>query len=61
MLNSSSQSSEILLLFEKIRLDISCELSDRQTIHIKCQALFIKKNNKTKLFYVNCLLGRQFT
>ena len=25
--------------------DISCELSARQTIHMKCQALFSQKNN----------------
>ena len=29
--------------FEKIKLDILCELSARQAIHIKCQALFLVK------------------
>ena len=36
----------ILLFLEKIRLHISCELSARQTIHMKCQFLFSLKNNK---------------
>ena len=32
-----------LFLFKKIRLDISCELSAWQTIHMKCQDLFSNK------------------
>ena len=31
---------------EKIRLEISCELSARQTIHMKSQALFSLKKKK---------------
>ena len=35
---------------EKIRFDISCESSARQTIHMKCQILFSQKNTeKNKL------------
>ena len=33
---------------EKIRPGISCELSARQTIHMKCQALFSLKKKKKK-------------
>ena len=37
----------ILLVFKKkIRLDISCELSALQTIHMICQALFSLKNKR---------------
>ena len=32
------------MFLEKIRLDISCELSPKQTIHMKCQVLFSQKN-----------------
>ena len=31
---------------EKTSLDISCELSAKQTIHMKCQDLFSLKNKK---------------
>ena len=31
---------------KKIRLDVSCESSAKQRIHMKYQALFIQKNNK---------------
>ena len=31
------------IVVEKIRLDISCELSPRQTIHIKCKPYFLRK------------------
>ena len=31
---------------EKIRLDMSCESSAKQTVHMKCQALFSLNNNK---------------
>ena len=34
---------------EKIRLVISCELSARQTIHMKCQALFSLKKKYFKV------------
>ena len=33
---------------EKIRLDISCELSAEQMIHMKCQVLFSLKKKKKK-------------
>ena len=36
---------------EEIRFDLSCELSVKQTIHMKCQELFslnIKKKKKKK-------------
>ena len=36
----------VLHFSEKIRLDISCESSAKQTIHLKCQVLFSLKNNK---------------
>ena len=40
-----------LNIFSEKKLDISCELSAEQTIHMKCQALFSlkKKNNKSRL------------
>ena len=42
---------------EKIRLDISCESSARQRIHVKHQALFsLKDKNKKKNKSVSCLL-----
>ena len=31
---------------EKIRLDITCKLSAKQTIHMKCQVVFSLKTNK---------------
>ena len=31
--------------FHEMRLDISCALSARQKIHMKCQSLFSLKNN----------------
>ena len=34
---------------EKIRLDVSCESSARQRIHMKNQALFISKEKSKKL------------
>ena len=33
---------------EQIRLDISCKSSARQRIHMKHQALFLRKNLKVK-------------
>ena len=33
-------------IFSEIMLEISCELSARQMIHMKCQFLFPLKNNK---------------
>ena len=58
---------QILLFYfsEKIRLDISCESSARQTIYMNCQALLSlkkkKQKNKTKKklnsqsAYANCV------
>ena len=45
--NCSSQHSIYYFFFfpEKMRLDISCESSARQMIHMKYQALFSKKKN----------------
>ena len=37
------------ILSEKIRLGISCGLSARQTIHIKCHLTFSENNRKEKL------------
>ena len=38
---------KILIFFsDKIRLEISCESSARQMIHMKCQVLFPPKINK---------------
>ena len=43
---------------EKIRLDISCESSAVQTIHMKCQALFIfsekYKTNDQNVVWCSC-------
>ena len=44
--NYSRQYFEMLYVSEKIRLDISCESSARQMIHMKCPVLFSMKNNK---------------
>ena len=39
------QESHFFVYFsEKIKLDISCESSARQAIHMKCQILFSLKN-----------------
>ena len=35
-----------IFFFKKIRLDVSCESSAKQRIHMKYQALFFQKNNK---------------
>ena len=35
---------------DRIKLDSSCELSARQTIHMNCQALFSLKNTKVAHF-----------
>ena len=40
--------SFFFLYSEKTSLDISCESSAWQTIHLKCQDLFSLKNKKTK-------------
>ena len=37
---------------EEIRLDISCEVSAKQSIYMKCQALFSLKNKK-KYTYIS--------
>ena len=34
---------------EILRLGISCELSARQTIHMKCQAIFCLQNTHTQI------------
>ena len=40
---------KILFYFsEKTSVDISCELSAKQTVHMKCQDLFSLKNNNNK-------------
>ena len=39
---------------EKTGLDISCESSAKQKIHMKCQDLFSLKNNKKKILNVLC-------
>ena len=38
---------------EKVRLDISCEASARQMIHIKCQTL-VSLKNKAEYFRIVC-------
>ena len=43
-----------LYLFKKIRLDVSCESSARQRIHMKHQVLFSQKNNETIFMNVVC-------
>ena len=45
---SRRQLNFFLYFSEKTSLDISCELSDKQTIHMKCQDLFSLKNKKKK-------------
>ena len=44
---------------EKTSIDISCESSAWQMIHMKCQDLFSLKNNKKKIEYLllQILLG----
>ena len=43
----TTSADDILKYLEKIRIDMSCELSASQTIRMKCQALFsLKKNDK---------------
>ena len=49
----------VIFFSEKISLDISCQLSARQTIHMKYQVLFSLKNkiNNFRMSSVtNCLL-----
>ena len=41
-------------LLKKIRLDVSCESSARQRIHMKYQVLFSLKNNEKVLMNVIC-------
>ena len=41
----------IVIFQRKTRLDISCELSAQQTIHMKCQALFPLKNSIRKAYF----------
>ena len=43
-----------IVVLEKIRLDISCESSARQRIHIKHQALFCSKDKSKKISVVCC-------
>ena len=47
--NILSVLSFFLYFSDKIRLDISCELSAMQTIHIKCQVLFYQKKSACPL------------
>ena len=42
-------------LFKETRLDVLCEFSDRQSIHMKYQVLFSPKNNEKIFMYVVCL------
>ena len=47
-------------LFKKIRLDISCELSARQTMCMECQGFFLtnsKKKKKIRMPSATILLG----
>ena len=50
---SKIEADNILNLFyyfsEKIRLGVSCKLSTRQLIHMKCQAVFSLKNKYKKI------------
>ena len=52
----TTEQTTILFFFfsEKTSLDISCESSARQTIHMKCQDLFSLKNEK-KIFECHLL------
>ena len=43
-----------IVFSEKIRLDISCESSARQRIHMKYQALFSLKDKSKKIKSVIC-------
>ena len=44
---SLNVAQKILTFSEKIKLGISCELSAKQTIHMKCQTLFrLKKKER---------------
>ena len=40
--------SVVVLIFDKIRLDTSCEWSVQQMIHMKCQVIFSQKNDRKK-------------
>ena len=52
----NTTAADIFFFFsEKTSLDISCELSAWQTIHMKCQDLFSLKNKK-KIFFEYRLL-----
>ena len=56
----SRQQSEIFILYfsEKTNLDISCESSAWQTIHMKCQDLFSSENKKkSKLLFALVMIG----
>ena len=44
----------LLYCLKKIRLDVSCESSARQRIHMKYQALFSLKNNEKVFMNVVC-------
>ena len=41
-------------LSKEIRLDVSCEASAQQRIHMKCQVLFSLKNNEKVFTNVVC-------
>ena len=47
----------LVFIFQRKQVDISCELSVKQTIHMKCQDLFsLKKKKKKKEKKKKCLL-----
>ena len=50
----------LLLSFKKVRLDVSCESSARQRIHMKHQVLFSLKNNERILNVVCCSCDWRF-
>ena len=54
----SRRHSKIFIFYfsEKTSLDISCELSAWQTIHMKCQDLFSSENNKKKSKLLSALV-----
>ena len=60
LITTTAKNIFFMVLFrenKKIRLDISCEWSAKQKIHMKCQVLFSLKNNKKKVkMYITILL-----
>ena len=47
----------IFFIFQRKQVDISCELSAKQTIHMKCQDLFSLKNKKNYLSSATVVIG----